>query len=65
MVTCSTVTHPTVTSKQDNVGYEKKLNSKGVILQVTMKKYNLSQCYFHNYKDKLLLFASATTGIRY
>ena len=28
------------------------------------KKCNLSRCYFHNYKDKLLLFAVARTGIR-
>ena len=65
MVTCSASTHPTMTSKQDNVVYEKKLSSKGVILQVTMKKSNLSRCYFATTKDKLLLFALARTGIRY
>ena len=29
MVTCSAVTHPTMTSKQDNVVYE--MNSKGTM----------------------------------
>ena len=49
--------------KQNNVVYEVKLDSKGIIL--TMKKCNLSHCYFHNYQDKLPLFALARTDIRY